>query len=530
MEDRPSHRLHDAGAPVFIDTRRHAPRHEGRYDLCIVGAGAAGIPLANRFIGKGLRVCVLESGGIGFDARTQTLYGGAWTGSFAKGDPRYLSTSRTRFFGGTTNDWAGRCSPLTEADFAARDWVPESGWPIDAAELAPYYPLAAQHLDVYPVEHHRDNGYSLDRFPSLIRGEDRLRTALEHVGPPTSLGRKFRSRIERAENVDVYLHGSVVDLALAADERTVSTITARTLTGETRTFTARAFVLATGGIENARLLLHFNRRFRDALGNRGDQVGRYFMDHARVTGAGHVWRTLAAHYLPMYHRLAIDPRLEHGTRAGLYLDAEASELYRVPSFVAYSAPAEDMEAEYHRQYSTIRRLSDVVDHSIRAAHERREAAEPRLDAVDVIIEPLPDPNNRVQLMPVEDEVGVPRAALHFSLPEGLPQTVRRCVSALAQELGRTAWGRGRASLTGDVSAWLDEGHLTRSMGHHIGTTRMSSAPADGVVDGDCRVHGTANLYVAGSSVFPTAGFVGPTLTLTALALRLGDHLDGVLAS
>ena len=62
----------------------------------------------------------------------------------------------------------------------------------------------------------------------------------------------------------------------------------------------------------------------------------------------------------------------------------------------------------------------------------------------------------------------------------------------------------------------------------MGTTRMSADPAQGVVDADCRVHGMANLYVAGSSVFPTCGSANPTLTIVALALRLAAHLKGTL--
>ena len=144
-------------------------------------------------------------------------------------------------------------------------------------------------------------------------------------------------------------------------------------------------------------------------------------------------------------------------------------------------------------------------------------------------EQAPNPDSRVSLVEERDALGLPRIALDWRLTELDKRSLQAGHQAVALELGRTGLGRLQIEdwLTADVTTWtptLTGGH------HHIGTTRMSEDPARGVVDGDCRVHGIANLYVAGSSVFPTSGSANPTLTVVALALRLAAHLEQRLAA
>ena len=121
---------------MFADARGVEAGTELEADLCIVGAGAAGITLAREFIGGSARVVLLESGGFDYEADTQALYEGR-----QKGGIEYfpLETARLRQFGGTTNHWGGLCRPFEEADFQPRGWIPHSGWPINKTELDPFY-------------------------------------------------------------------------------------------------------------------------------------------------------------------------------------------------------------------------------------------------------------------------------------------------------------------------------------------------------------------------------------------------------
>lgn len=109
-------------------------------DVCIVGAGAAGITLACSLIGTGIRVCLLESGGLEPSREIPWLYEGQQVGL----ENANALACRLRYFGGTTNHWSGWCAPLGEVDFEPRPWVELSGWPIRREDLNPYYDRAQE--------------------------------------------------------------------------------------------------------------------------------------------------------------------------------------------------------------------------------------------------------------------------------------------------------------------------------------------------------------------------------------------------
>jgi choline dehydrogenase-like flavoprotein len=145
-------------------------------------------------------------------------------------------------------------------------------------------------------------------------------------------------------------------------------------------------------------------------------------------------------------------------------------------------------------------------------------------------EQAPNPDSRVLLSAERDALGSRRADLAWRLGEIDKHTARVFARTLDAELRRL----GKGSVT--PSDWLSEpgpgwpvdptiGNHPLANYHQLGGTRMGDDPRQSVVDADCRVHGYANLYVAGSSVFPTGGWANPTLTIVALALRLADHLD-----
>ena len=144
---------------MFVDARSVSENTVVEYDICIIGAGAAGITLAREFIGQEFRVCLLESGGLEFDAATQSLYKGKNTGPVKI----ELDEERMRYFGGTTNLWGGCCRPLDEEDFEERDWVPNSGWPFRRAELEPYYKRAHKLCQLGPFNYDIDAWNSNDK-------------------------------------------------------------------------------------------------------------------------------------------------------------------------------------------------------------------------------------------------------------------------------------------------------------------------------------------------------------------------------
>ena len=145
---------------MFVDARTIPAGATLETDICIIGAGAAGIALAQEFAGLDMRVSILESGGREFDAETQQLGTGRNIGT-----PYFpLDAARLRYFGGTTNHWGGLCRPSNAIDFESRSWVPDSGWPLTKAELQPYYERAQVSCNVHSSERGIDYWIQFDRY------------------------------------------------------------------------------------------------------------------------------------------------------------------------------------------------------------------------------------------------------------------------------------------------------------------------------------------------------------------------------
>jgi choline dehydrogenase-like flavoprotein len=176
----------------------------------------------------------------------------------------------------------------------------------------------------------------------------------------------------------------------------------------------------------------------------------------------------------------------------------------------------------------LRVLADLDDALADVYHRFRGMPHPapmlesdRLSLV-IHVEQAPDPENRITLSEEPDALGLPRARLRWGLGELERRTAERVSRLIGEELGRL--GRGRLRLDDWLLAPEVPWPRVSIKCHHIGTTRMSDDPRQGVVDRNCRVHGIENLWIAGSSVFPTSGFANPTLTILALTLRLANHL------
>lgn len=517
-------------------------------DLCVVGAGIAGTVIARSFLGTGVRVALLESGGLDYEPEIQAFAEGENLGF----DYYPLANARLRMFGGTTVIWGGRVAMLDEIDFEQRDWIPHSGWPFTRSEIEPWYAHAREVLEL-----------------SALPLDERL---FEHLGvtpPPFDrdairigfwqfdklIGRFGAERggdLWRAPNVQVITHATVTHIQATADGRAISHVRVAAPGGRRATVRARRFVLAAGGIDNARLLLASHDVHPRGLGNDRDLVGRFFMEHPHARGG----RIRFKRPWSMLKRLLLRHRVGSETvvaclRPGEALQRRAGILN--PSFTlgCRQHPEQRMhpvKRVYHAARHELaptrgnRRLWQAVK---RGATWLREASDPLrpwlLDRLDrrgiyavVRAEQAPNPDSRVLLSAERDALGVPKAALDWRLGEQDKHSVRVLMEAFDRELRRLDLGHV------ELPEWLlDEGRpwqidpliSNHPIGgyHHMGTTRMASAPARGVVDAHGRVFGLANLYVAGSSVFPTSGWANPTLTLLALALRQADHLRLQLA-
>jgi choline dehydrogenase-like flavoprotein len=506
-------------------------------DLCIVGAGAAGITIAREFIGSGLVVCLLESGGLSCEARAQALC----AAELDRPEPLPPSYARARCFGGTTSRWSGLCRPLDPIDFEARPGRPWSGWPFAADALDTYYRRAQQICQLGPYAYGAD-AWSPDGapLPRSLGGRE-VRSAVFQSSPPVRFGIAYRREIEEDCDTRVLLHANAIGIEVAGSGRAATAIRVATPAGSHLSVAARHFVLAAGGIENPRLLLAANARFPRGLGNDRGLVGRFYMDHPKIWKAGRVQLARPAPEPGFY-----DPHRVGGTRIqGAFVPTEEAQRRRGLANFAIcldeASPADfSRGAAAFRAWRRARRLGPLdARETLRQARlvgadlggfagavwRTRLRRERRIFTTRYWCDCPPDPESRVMLSEQRDPFGVPLPRIAWRLPSDLRGQVERAHALLDAALRES--GEGLA-LIAPAEAFYDPLEDVENSCHHMGTTRMDPDPARGVVDEHGRVHGLANLFIAGSSVFPSYGQANPTLTIVALSLRLADHLERLL--
>ncbi len=496
-------------------------------DLCIVGAGAAGISMALEWDGSPRKVILLEGGAFEVDAEMQDLYRGDNIGR--KYYP--LQSSRLHFFGGTTGHWAGWCARFDWWDFVEREWVPNSGWPIRLEDVEPYYERAQRTVELGPSEAF-DVAHWAAQDPALAPlpfDPERVWTKMWQFSPPTRFGTRYRDDVVDSRNVHLYTHANVCEIVANESVSQVEELEIRCFNGRKHRVRAQAYVLACGAIQNARLLLASNRQAPNGLGNDHLLVGRYFMEHIEAPSAFLVLMNPGP--VPLY-RLDHDSFVERGARGELALTFEQQKENGLLNCSADLQAETDMIVDEH--VNRIDVFPDAADDVIEWMNGLMEtlAREDRSEPVQIAgytmqcrSETAPNPDSRILLSDEADALGMPRVKLNWQLTDLDLHTLRRTFEVIGTEAGRLGLGRVRINdwLTGD-DPFGDPAAPVAAGWHHMGTTRMHEDPRRGVVDADCKVHGLANLYVAGSAVFPTSGSANPTLTLIALSLRLSDHL------
>jgi choline dehydrogenase-like flavoprotein len=530
---------------AFVDARSLDQDARIDADICIVGAGAAGIAIAREFIGGSLRVVLLESGDVDFRHRPQFLYLGESVGLEGSSAGR----SRMRMFGGSTNCWGGQCRPLDPIDFEAREGAPYSGWPISFDALTPYYRRAQEvcHLGPYdysPSSWVPDAGHSLP----LHQGD--LETRIYQFGYPTKFGESYRTALSSASNVTVFLNANVLEIETDGQAREVTSLRVGTFNRKEIRVASKAFVLACGGLEVPRLLLASNRVAACGLGNRHDLVGRFFMDHPYFF-MGYYEPSKpeydrSVYVIEDYDLAGIEQKfhasftLGEALRRREGLNGASIYLVRRPGYKSlpeyFSKGGKSfghiVEVLRHEELPNRRlgrhmwnALTGMTDVGLTLSRQVAEKFNPRPKlALRAVIDPTPDPDSRITLSHRRDYFGMPRVRMDWRLNPDDKRGLRRLIEVMHREFRSLDLGRLTEFPWGEPHEW----HASMRGGkHHIGTTRMDRDPRKGVVDVDCLVHGHTNLYIAGSSVFPTAGYANPTLTIVALALRLADHLKGL---
>ncbi len=550
----------------MIRDARHVPNGTAiDCDVCVIGGGAAGLTILRELAGSATSVVLLEGGGLEADGVSQALYAGTSVGL----PYERLTTARSRYLGGSTNCWGGFSRPLEPGDFEVRPWIPDSGWPISRDSLLPYYERAQSVLGLGPYQY--GNAYWRKRIASphadllpVDEEDGDFENRVAQLSPPIRMGEAYRNDIDHAANITGFLNANVTELDTNASATAVERVCVSTLDGPSFTVRARIFVLCCGGIENARLLLLSNRVQAAGLGNGRDLVGRYFADHPRFKSSAlrltdqRRHRTLYDVSLCLSRRrlkrphpsiaLALSPTAALQERLGLpnsrsYLvatyHAEALDAFKAITDLRlllprsrcrrFGLPVEDAGSLLRNAIPRVLRRVPQLAHALFDS-----AVDPgwlpRAFTLETVLEPLPNPHSRVTLDSAHDAFGRNLPQVDWRLTPRDQEAAWETQTLLRAELrrrgliGPEAEGVSQAGIKPADVGPRDVGWCW----HHMGTTRMHDSPRHGVVDSDGRLHGVANLYVGGSSVFPTMGADHPTMTIVALALRLSDRIVGLL--
>lgn len=496
-------------------------------DICIIGAGAAGISMALEWINTPYKVILLEGGGFEYDPQVQELYAGKTTGQHYYP----LKSARLHYFGGTTGHWAGFCSTFDEIDFIKRDWVAHSGWPISRKDLDPFYARAQKDPELGPYDY--SLAYWQKQDPELIPlplDEKVIWNKMWQFSPPTRFGTQYRDAIVHAKNIHLYTYANVTDIRANENVSSITEVTVKNHEGKTQQVKAKYFVLACCSIQNARLLLAANSQATKGLGNDNDNVGRYFMEHLEIKSA--------ELYLTKSNPLKLYS-LNFGVtkaRAELAITKEKQEEHKILNGTVSLTPVEfasNMKPmiEIWKEDDPRKSVDSLMASFNKAAEEAsKTSAENQNKTFELFtrIEQAPNPASRVTLDTEKDALGVPRATLHWELTPFEKRSIRKIYELLGQQIGRAGIGRVKLMDYLDDPSDTTWPSFTGGGWHHMGTTRMSDDPKNGVSDANCKVHGISNLFTAGASNYVTAAAPNPTLTLIALSIRLSDHLKQII--
>ena len=533
-------------------------------DICIIGGGPAAISLALSFLNQHFKIIILAGGSWKEKSRHRELNKGIIDPA---GSHEPLEENRRRVFGGGTSVWGGRCVPFDPIDFEKRSWVPHSGWPITYDQVEQYFERSLQFCEagennfdarvVFP-------GKNPEIIPDLDN-EDMVSYKLERWSPPTRFAYRYKHILKSNRNIDIYLDAHVTNMNVENQADKVDSVTVVIDNSEIKV-KAGKFILAAGGIENPRLLLSSKSAFHPkGIGNQHDNVGRYYMCHLTGTfGAVDPFNRkeilfpfeLDQQAIYCRRRWWLTPKFQKQDKIAnsiMYLngpinvkdhkEATESAVILAKSFTNI-LKGRSSKAVLRNLKQAIEDLNEHLIFTLKNSHQvipfflnigikritnrRLPIRLPSIKSKWLFVcfqsEHVPNPESRICLSEEKDRLGMPLPLVKVAFTELDIQTV---ISAY-----KTFFGRFQKLNKGNISYKeeelrqnvMEEINNFSSRAHHLGTTRMSDSPLNGVVDSNCKVHGISNLYVAGSSVFPTGGHANPTLTLIALTLRLADHL------
>lgn len=482
---------------MITDFQEHKTLRDS-YDVCIIGAGPAGITLGLRLAAAGWSVLLAEGGGHDYAPRSQELY--ACTSS---GLQLYAEQTRLRYLGGTSNHWAGRCRPFSPSDFSIAPPGDLPGWPIEYAEIARYLPAAMDIVDLPAgADFHAINtGLDGDEFEP-----DRFL-----LSTPTRFAQKYATALEQTPGLDVFINCNCVDLEFDPASGRLAAVLLSDYAGNRQRQVARHFILAAGAIENARQLLNSSSLAAAGVISQDGLVGRRFMEHLNIDMGTFILKS----------GLDPDPREYYTTDAFI-------EHFKIGKGNVRAALLADVQT--YGRTAEVKYFLETLACDMGVASKVAFVASfscPGDGIISTMIEQFPSLHSRISLLDEKDALGVAKVNVNWVLDEQDRHTIKCIGTELATQWAKENLGFVKLNdFVYDTSIPL----RLSPHAHHMGTTRMAADARHGVVDRDCKVFGTDNLYAAGSSIFATGGASNPTMPLLQFAVRLAEHLDARMSA
>lgn len=552
---------------MIEDARNIAANSHLEADLCVIGGGAAAITLALGYMKSGRSVIIIPGGGPNQTSFGIDLYRGAVS---PQGSHEPIEENRLRMWGGTTTVWGGRCIPFDPIDFEKRDWVPNSGWPINLDELQPYIAKATEISEAGKADYDARSVFPKTQA-EILKGFDDETFAtwpLERWSVPTDYSKRYKAEFESAPNVRVLLHAHAIHLQMANGGGALESVKAACSPGKDFIVKARDTVIACGALENARLLLAARDVLPHGIGNQHDLVGRYYQSH-RFGVCGHV--ELKKPDKDFIYEFEKDNEGVY-CRRRFWLTPKAQQEHQLCNVVGFFFRTVSGASEHRNAMVSTVLLAKMVLGGARKGPRRlfqilKDQRKEFVTHLGIVIKdgpsifgqlaavaytrffqkrrlPMVLPPKKVNRFPLffqtehaplhdsrvvlneasVDEFGMPRLEARIKFEDIDYRTITTFISLFKKRIEETGLGIFHLSEADKDFLANPEKQEFNSNSHNIGTTRMSDNPESGVVDRNCKVHSVANLHVAGSSVFPTSGHANPTLMIIALALRLADHL------
>ena len=512
----------------FIDFNKNSIAElKNPFDYTIIGAGVAGILLALKLSEKNKRVLVIESGHFEEDEKRQELNRVENTAKIVEN----AIDGRKRAIGGTSIAWGGQSLPFTPLDFEKKEWLENTGWPIKYEDLEPFYPFANRFLGVDEWDYQGEI-FQLFNYNPVSFKEDNFYQHFSKWAPEPNLKKLYYEQIK--QSVTVVYNAVLTKIDLDSEGKAEKILIANFDKKQTY-LPVKNILLATGGIETNRILLTNNHQVEGGIGNESGWLGKCYMDHPCIELG--VVESPDIYKLQSTFNTHIHKKRKYSFRLSLTeLAQKKYQLTNCSAMVEFRKFESDEENPYFGLVNlrNPRKLVDVkkiiknyksyfltVKALVREKFVYKHKALPR---ITLMLEQEPTIESYIGLSEQKDIFGIPKAKIHWVISPKTWNTVIQMTTFLKSEFERLSLGNfiPFSHVNIDNPDWAN--YLT-DVNHHIGGTRMSETPEQGVVDKNLRIWGHENIFVCSTSVFPTGSHSNPTLTLMALCVRLVSQFE-----